>query len=438
VKPVLDRIDRNLFAADNVGQVLDSLFASYDISDDLISQTVRSLNGTRQYRAAVNLLYAAIRNDQVKPWMYGALNLSLEMDQAPIKERERAILSSAPFLTSPGERFELGRLLERIGCEQRALQFYCETCKLAPQFAEAWRNGIRLAQNLNDEKAMKELTIGIASQSWSGKEMEDVWQRGYNLANGLIARMRTDNRSREADEYEAALREALCCDCVVRFEYTGDAEVDIAVKEPANTICWFGNPYTFAGGVLGKNRLSSGQQGIKRGNYACPVAFSGTYEVLVERVWGNVTANRVSVTVLTHFGTDHMTQETKFVPLDENGMALVRFELKDGRRTESIDEAELAALLEEANRVRTAGVISRNMNQTPNREVSGNTNAAAIQRADPGNPSQAKNESPMLIVPSGTAIGAPVQNSGNRQVIRVSPEDEFQSIRNAIEYGKPK
>ena len=414
MKPVLDRIDRNLFGAANVGQVLDSLFASYDISDDVISQTVRSLNNSRQYRATVNLLYAAIRNDQVKPWMYGALNLSLEMDQAPLKERERAILSSAPYLTSPGERFEMGRLLERIGSDRRALQFYCETCKMAPQFAEAYRNGIRLAQNLNDEKAMKELTVGIASQAWSGEEMESVWQRGSNLANGLIAKLRAENRNREADEYETTLREALRCDLAVRFEYTGDAEVDIAVKEPANTICWFGNPRTFAGGVLGKNRLISGQQGIKRGNYACPTGFSGTYEVLVERVWGNVTANRVNVTVMTHYGTDRMTQETKYVSLDENGMALVRFDLKDGRRTESIDEAELATLLEEATRVRSAGVISRNMNQT-----------------------QTNNEPPMLLVPSGNVIGTPAQNPGNRQIIRVSPEAGFQSTRNAVEYGQP-
>ena len=435
MKPVLNRIDRNLFNTDNVGQVLDSLFASYDISDDVISQTVRSLNAARQYRAAINLLYAAIRNDQVKPWMYGALNLSLEMDQAPIKERERAILSSAPFLSSPGERFELGRLLERIGSDRRALQFYCETCKMSPQFAEAYRNGIRLAQNLNDEKAMKELTIGIASQSWNGKEMEDIWKRGSNLANGLIAKMRAENRNREADEYAAVLREASRCDCIVYFEYIGDAEVDIAVKEPANTICWFGNPRTFAGGVLGKNRLTAMQQGIKSGNYACPVAFSGIYEVLVERVWGNVTANRVSVTVVTHYGTDQMTKETKYVPLDENGTALIRLELKDGRRTESINEAELAALLEEATRVRSAGIISRNMSQTQGREVSDKTNAITIQGTDQGNSPQAKNAPPMLIVPSGTAIGIPSQNPANRRVIRVSPEAGFQSQRNAIEYG---
>jgi tetratricopeptide (TPR) repeat protein len=413
---------------------LDSLFASYDISDDVISETVQSLNSARQYRAAVNLLYAAVRNDQVKPWMYGALNLSLEMDQAPIRERERAILSSAPFLTSPGERFELGRLLERIGSNKRALQFYCETCKMAPQFAEAYSNGIRLAQILNDEKAMKELTIGIASQSWSGSEMEEIWKRGSNLANGLIAKMRTENRNREADEYTAALREALRCDLVVRFEYTGDAEVDIAVKEPANTICWFGNPRTFAGGVLGKNRLSSGQQGIKRGNYACPTGFSGTYEILIERVWGNVTANRVSVTVLTHYGTDRETKETKYVPLDENGMVRIRFELKDGRRTESIGEAELAALLEEATRIRSANVISRNMNQAQ----SPNTNATnAQEEANRRNQTQQRNEPPMLLVPSGNVIDAPVQTPGRRQVIRISPEAGFQSTRNTVEYGKP-
>jgi len=261
--------------------------------------------------------------------------------------------------------------------------------------------------------------------------MEMLWrQRGSNLANGLITKMRAENRNREADEYETALREALRCDCVVRFEYTGDAEVDIAVKEPANTICWFGNQRTFAGGILGRNRLATGQPGIKRGNYACPVGFSGTYEVLVERIWGNVTANRVSVTVLTHYGTDRVTQETKYVPLDENGMALIRFELKDGRRTESIDEAELDALLEEATRIRSAGAISRSMSQLQSGDASG------TQGVNQKNQTQPKN-TPTLLVPSGTAIGTLSQNPANRQVIRVSPEAGFQSTRNVVEYGKP-
>ena len=383
------------------------------------------------------MLYAAIRNDQGKPWMYAALNLALEMDRAPIKERERAILSSAPYLTSPGERFELGRLLERIGSDRRALQFYCESCKMSPQFADAYNNAIRLAHNLNDEKAMKELTLGIASQSWTGVDMEETWKRGSNLANGLIAKMRTENRNREADDYEAALREGLQCDCVVRFEYTGDTEVDIAVKEPANTICWFGSPRTFAGGVLGKNRLSAGQQGVKHGGYACPVGFSGVYEVLVERVWGNVAANRVNVTVMTHYGTDRMTKETKFVTLDENGSALIRFELKDGRRTSSIDETELTALLEEATRVRYAGEVSRNLRATQSREVLLDTVAANTREADLRKQTQANRQSPMLLVPSGTAMGAPSYTQGDRQVIRVSPEAGFQLPRTAVEYGKP-
>ena len=415
----------------------------------MISRTVKSLIAAKKYRDAINLLYAAIRNGQSevvirngqsKAWMYGALNLALEMDQAPIKERERALLSSTPYLTTPGERFELGRLLERIGSHKRALQFYCEASRMAPQFAVAYQNGIRLAHQLNDEKALKQLTLGIASQSWSGAEMEDIWQRGSNIANGLIAKMRSEDRNQEADEYEGTLREALQCDCVVQFEYTGDAEVDISVKEPANTICWFGSPRTFAGGVLGKNRMgktrmTAGQQGIKFGSYACPTGFSGTYEVLVERIWGNVPANRVSVTVYMHYGTNRMTKETKYVSLDENGLALVRFELQNGRRTESIDEAELTALLEEASRVRYAGEISRNLYQTQSRDVLVETVAANTRVID--SKKAAKQEGPMLLVPSGTAIGATSLPSQDRRVIRVSPETGFKSVREAVEYGKP-
>ena len=390
----------------------------------------------KKYRAAVDLLYAVIRNGQAKPWVYGALNLALEMDKAPVKERERAILSSAPYLASPGERFELGRLLERMGSDRRALQFYCEVCKMAPQFTEAYHSGIRLAHALNDEKSLKELTICIASQSWNGNEMRKIWLRGSELAKGLATKMRAENRNQEADEYEAALRKATQCDCVVYFEYSGDAEVDISVKEPANTICWFGSPRTFAGGVLGQNRLSAGQQGVKSGNYACPVGFSGTYEVLIERIWGNVAANRVRVTVYTHYGTDRATQETKYVPLNEEGMGLVRFQLQDGRRTESIDDAELAALLEEASRMRYAGEVSRNLRRTQSRNVLVDT-VAANTREEDLKKQQANRDDAMLLVPSGTVIGNSPQPQGNRRIIRVSPESGFQSVKEVTEYGKP-
>jgi len=429
----LNKIDLKLLDSDNVEQILDKLFEQHQIPDVVLSQSVRSLMNARKYRQAVNLIYAAIRNDQARPWVYGVLTLALEADHAPPKELERAMLSAASSMTSPDERLLLAFTLERAGLDQRALQMYCEVCKMIPHIAEPYRFAIRLAQNLNDEKALKELTLGMASQSWNGKEMQELWQRGATIANGLITRMKNTNRNQEAGEYEAALREALRCDCIVFFEYAGDAEVDIAVKEPADTICWFGNPQTPSGGVLGRNWLSAASKsdsksgtksGLKSGSYTCPFGFSGTYEVLVERIWGNVVpGNRVSVTVYTNYGTDHVSKQTKTVSLDDNGMALIRFQLSGGRRTESLDDVKLTALSDEAKRVRVASQLAKGKT-----ELAKQTSEKNIYKPH------------VLMVPSGAEVESldklttSSPQTPNRKFIRISPAANFKLVKKVVEF----
>ncbi|MDR1491686.1 MAG: hypothetical protein LBT05_03035 [Planctomycetaceae bacterium] len=434
-------IDPNQLDREDVGQILDSLFERHTIPDAVLSRSVRSLMTAHKYRQAANLLYAAIRNDQAEFWVYGALRLALEADHAPPHELERAILATAPFLDAPEERLMLAISLERSGLDQRALQMYCEVCKTIPHITLPYRFALRMAQKLNDEKALKELTLEIASQSWNGKEMQELWRRGSTIANGLLTQLRNANRNKEADEYEAALQDALRCDCIVFFEYAGDAEVDIAVKEPANTICWFGNPQTLSGGVLGRNWLSAASNtGLKNGSYTCPMGLSGTYEVLVEKIWGNVVpGNRVNVTVYTNFGTDRASKQTKTISLDENGMALLRFQLKDGRRTESIDDAKLTALSDEANRVRTTSQIAKAQTASTNQ-------SAAEKPADSkSSHSRMVYQPRTLMVPSGTTVeslddpsntefGNVSDKTTNRKFVRVSPAVNFQSVKKVMEF----
>ena len=62
--------------------------------------------------------------------------------------------------------------------------------------------------------------------------------------------------------------------------------------------------------------------------------------MLVRRVWGKVSANKVTVDVYTHLGTKRAERIHKQIPIGEKD-AVVVFELKDGRRQEPLDEAKL-------------------------------------------------------------------------------------------------
>ena len=75
--------------------------------------------------------------------------------------------------------------------------------------------------------------------------------------------------------------------------------------------------------------------------YSCPKAFNGSYQVLIRRVFGNVPTGNVRVVVNSHYNTPE-AKETVWekIPV-KDGESLVKFDLADGRRKESIRETQI-------------------------------------------------------------------------------------------------
>ena len=117
------------------------------------------------------------------------------------------------------------------------------------------------------------------------------------------------------------------------MSWTGDADIDLYVEEPGGTICSRINPRTTAGGVMMGDEYSSGkdQSGEIAEYYVLPRGFTGDYRLLVRRVWGEITAGKVTVAVYKNFRTDHQESIQRQIELDEKG-TLVLFNLKNGRR----------------------------------------------------------------------------------------------------------
>jgi hypothetical protein len=77
--------------------------------------------------------------------------------------------------------------------------------------------------------------------------------------------------------------------------------------------------------------------------YVCSAGFSGQYDILVRRVWGEVSGGKATVEVYTAFGTPAQRFVSYEVDLSEKA-ALVQVNLDKGQRTEPIGDAQLAGV----------------------------------------------------------------------------------------------
>ncbi len=269
----------------------------------------------RKFDHVIALINAALRHRQAQQWMYEALALALEAAGRPKAEIERAVMSAVDFVDNTADLMYIGAYLSQLGLDRRALQVYRQAAALDPIRPEPYMLGLRAARAIDDLDGLKWASLGILGQAWP-KEQANVWQAGLGVANEVLDRLRAEKRTKEADQFLAALDEAVARDCVAVVTWTGEGDVDVLVEEPSGTVCSLRNPRTTAGGILiGDDIRQAGRDsfGGHSAVYVCPKGFDGTYRMLVRRVWGNVTAGKVNVEVITHCmtpqGRDRRPQE---------------------------------------------------------------------------------------------------------------------------------
>ncbi|MGI5832431.1 MAG: hypothetical protein ACOX6D_07870 [Thermoguttaceae bacterium] len=356
--------------------------ALYNFQMDFVKE-VNDLMKEEKFDEAAAAIKAALRADKATGWMYEALAIALMQTDAPQSEIERAILSAVEFADDPVTILGVAGYLETIGSSKKALELYREVSKYDPARPEPYVRALALARETGDEDAQKWVTIGIASGAWEGRLETDVWEAGSQMAGELIEKMKAAGRDEELAAYEKELTEALVRDLVIEVRWSGDAEVDLAVKEPVNTVCWFAQPRTGAGGILRTEAVTAAtleaqHEGERCKVYTCPMAFTGNYDVIVSRTWGDLPQGKVTVNIITGIGTEN--EKTASYPLElKDGKAGFTVELENGRRSEEVKQELLTATaLVEQLRVKTNKEISERVKAYQDRSA----RAAAARAAE--------------------------------------------------------
>ena len=160
--------------------------------------------------------------------------------------------------------------------------------------------------------------------------------------------MAAEGKTERLNEYNQQIAAAQERDCLIRVRWTGDADLDLMVFEPGGTICSRLQKRTSSGGIMLGDQFSPGKShnGEIVETYVLPKGFAGNYQLVINRVWGDVTSGKATVSITNHFKSQSQRSLTRQVKLDKTG-AIVNFALDRGRRTESLADHEIKNYVKE-------------------------------------------------------------------------------------------
>ncbi len=321
-----------------------------------VRETVRQLMAEKKYGEVSTLIEAALRHGQMEPWMYEALALAIRadsmdkiskgmtVDAAQTEALERALLSAVDFAQDEEQLLLVATYMAQSGLEQRALSLYQQISKANPSRPEPYLQGLALAQKLNDVQAIQWGCVGVLSQAWSNDQRQ-IAERAFRIGRATYDQLMEEGRKPEAEAFNAAVKQAQERDCIVMITWTGDADLDLIVEEPAGSLVSQRQPRSIGGGVHLGDVSSADGKSMAKGfseTYVCPEAFSGEYRVVIKNVWGKPTSGKVTMDVYTHYGSEKQILDHAQIPLGEKD-TLVTFTLKDGRRKEALRDNQVAS-----------------------------------------------------------------------------------------------
>jgi hypothetical protein len=394
-----------------------------------VRETCRVLLEGRDFKQLIAMLQGALRNGQPAPWMYEAMGLAMQLDEQPLEDIERTLMSAADFATTPDELLNLAVYMEHVGLDARALEIYRQVAELQPLRPDPYAYGLAVAKRTDNTDGLRWAVAGILRQAWPS-DQRNVWDDAFRVAQAHLKSLQESGQKKEAAEFQAELDKALVRDCIVKVSWTGDADIDVMVEEPSGTVCSLRNPRSVGGGVMMDDafaRFGHKQKGVSEEIYACPQGFSGDYKVLIRRVWGKVTAGKVTVDLYTNYRTKDEQHQSMTIPLGEKD-AEVKFSLADGRRTEPLREQQLAKASQEQMEVGRA-ILAQQLSSAIDPRV-----AAELARRNIVGPQQPLNGNnvgfqPVIItLPAGTNMAVFGVISADRRYVRITALPVFSSI----------
>lgn len=295
----------------------------------------------KNFEEVIEVVSEAMRRSMPAVWMYDALCTSMQACDYPGSEIRRVMLSSIDFGGDAEAAIKIADYLASRGMKKEALGIYRDAHRASPMLKEPLENGLTLALELGQQDAIQWACTGILGQAWTDDHLPLI-EKASLAAQSSYIKLKQENRTMQAYVFKNEMEQAQVRDLVVRVSWTGDADIDISVEEPTGSICSQSNARTINGGLLlsdGSSIDKPSKDGFSE-TYVCANGYAGNYRILIHKVWGEVAGGKVTVNLVSDYGTKDQLFVEKQIPIERD--ALVIAEVKTGHRKEPIFEAQLA------------------------------------------------------------------------------------------------
>jgi len=266
----------------------------------LVIATADFLVENRQFKHAAEFLKANLRLGIVtRPWVYEALGVALQLSGGSPDEIERAQVSAVDLEPQDARGYlKAARAMADLKNFKQAVSFSKQAALMEPNVADAYANAMVYAADAKDPQAMAWAASQLQKQDWP-IDNDELHAKAKAKVAQLASALEATGRKADAEQMRLAVQSVKTRDLIINVKWQGEADFDLKVVEPINTTCSYLNKQTPAGGTLLGDDLSN----LNKKSYIAAEAFSGKYEIIVQRVWGRPLGAKVTVEVIRHQGT---------------------------------------------------------------------------------------------------------------------------------------
>ncbi|MFN4258536.1 MAG: hypothetical protein ACK4RK_04515, partial [Gemmataceae bacterium] len=347
-----------------------------------------------KFEHTAEFLKANLRRGIVaRPWVQEALALALQESGGAPVDIERAQASAIDLVPNRAESYlQASRALADNQRYDQALALCRQAAQVEPNLPDPYADALVYAEKAVNSEALLWAAGNLLQRDWpvDNRHLHLDAQDRLNY----MARLLSDQRQvAEAQKLRDAAKQVQQRDLVITLIWQGEADLDLKVKEPVGTICSSLQRQTPGGGTFHGDDL----QNRLREEYVAAQAFSGDYEVTVERIWGRPLGAKATLEIIRHQGSPQESRERHTLVLD-NGQKLT-FKLDEGRRTALASvpltlpqrRAETQAGLSAGNRslIKLRSLVEPEFNNIDEEKLMGGVAGSGFEVPKPITPTQA-------------------------------------------------